>query len=200
MSENDTPKRKKSFFKRWWFWLLVLIVIIIAVPKGGNNRGTVPAPGNTPTPTSTKASKVSYENFAKLNMGAKLEDITALFGQGEETSSSEIGGIKTVIYTWNGPGISNMNVTVQNGVVTGKAQTGLKTMDAKVTLAMYNQIKNGMTYDQVKGILGEGQLTSQTRIADIESSLYSWINSDGSNMNATFSGGKLNTKAQFSLK
>jgi hypothetical protein len=34
-----------------------------------------------------------------------------------ELTLSEIAGIKTVMYTWNGDGFSNMNVTIQNSVV-----------------------------------------------------------------------------------
>lgn len=54
--------------------------------------------------------------------------------------------------------------------------------------------------DEVKDILGEGQILSQTKIMDMESIIYTWINKDGSNANFTFSDGKLEMKAQFNLK
>lgn len=57
-----------------------------------------------------------------------------------------------------------------------------------------------MTYDKVKDILGEGQILSQAKIMDIETIMYSWINDNGSNMNCTFSGGKMSIKAQFNLQ
>ena len=208
---EQTPKKtKKPIYKRWWFWVLIIIFVIIIIPKGNSDTpANKPAPSSTDTKTESTAkvettnkpaSKITYENFMKINMGAKLEDVNAIFGAGKESSSSEVGGIKTVLYSWNGPGVSNMNVTIQNGVVTGKAQAGLKSMDAKVTLDKYNQVKEGMTYDQVKAVLGEGQLSSQDKIMDIESIMYEWINKDGSNINGTFSGGKLQMKAQFNLK
>lgn len=97
-------------------------------------------------------------------------------------------------------GCSSKNVEIQNDEITAKAQAGLEDMDAKITLDKYNQVKEGMTYDEVKGILGEGQILSQTKIMDIEAIIYAWINKDGSNANFTFSGGKLEMKAQFNLK
>lgn len=93
-----------------------------------------------------------------------------------------------------------MNIMIQNGRVTNKAQAFLKSMDAKVTLDKYNQVKDGMTYDQVKAILGDGQITSQGKLMDIETIIYAWINKDGSNMNCTFQGNKMNMKAQFNHK
>jgi len=127
-------------------------------------------------------------------MGMKYDEVVKALGEGKQDSSSEVS------YSWNGNGISSMNVTIQNNVVTGKAQMGLKEPDAKVTLDKFNKVKEGMTYDQVKAVLGEGQITSQTKIMDNESIMYSLINKDGSNMNCTFTGNKMQMKAQFELK
>jgi len=200
---EETKSRKKSIFKRWWFWVFIAIVIISAVWRGNGGKPT----GNKATETdknpakrSEPVSKVTYDNFLKIKMGGNLKDITALLGEGSEQSSSEVGGIKTVMYSWNGSGVSNMNVTIQNGIVTSKGQMGLQDMDAKVTLEKYNKVKEKMTYAQVKAILGEGQIISQTKILNLESTMYEWINKDGSNMNGTFTGGKLDMKAQFNLK
>jgi len=144
--------------------------------------------------------KVTYENFLKINMGTKYDEVKNILGDGKEESSSEVAGIKTSLYSWNGSGISNVTITIQNDEVTAKAQAGLESMDAKITLDKYNQVKEGMTYDVVKGILGEGQILSQTKIMDMEAVIYAWINKDGSNANFTFSNGKLEMKAQFNLK
>lgn len=165
------------------------------------------AASNPPTVTEEKPieekktdTKVSYENFLKINMGAKYDEVKNILGDGKEESSSEVAGIKTNLYSWNGSGISNLTITMQNDEVTAKAQAGLESMDAKITLDKYNQVKEGMTYDEVKGILGEGQILSQTKIMDMEAIIYAWINKDGSNANFTFSDGKLEMKAQFNLK
>ncbi len=201
-------KGNKKFYKRWWFWLIIVIIVIAAAINGGEDKT------DTKNENSTKSAekqqekksekkedtKINYENFLKINMGAKYDEVVAILGEGKELSSSEIGGIKSKMYTWNGSGISNVNVTIQNDEVTAKAQVGLGNMDAGITLEKYNQATEGMTYDEVKAILGEGQLTSQTRIMDMESIMYTWMNKDGSNANFTFSGDKLEIKAQFNLK
>jgi len=157
---------------------------------------------NSPAVTEEKKTdtKVTYENFLKINMGAKYDEVKNILGDGKEESSSEVAGIKTNLYSWNGSGISNLTITMQNDEVTAKAQAGLESMDAKITLDKYNQVKEGMTYDEVKGILGEGQILSQTKIMDMEAIIYAWINKDGSNADFTFSDGKLEMKAQFNLK
>jgi hypothetical protein len=92
------------------------------------------------------------------------------------------------------------NVTIQNSVVTGKASLGLINTDAKVTLDQYNKVKDGMSYSEVKAILGEGTIMSQSKIMDMESTMYIWSNKNASNMNCTFSGDKMMMKAQFNLK
>lgn len=201
-------KVKKKFYKKWWFWAIIVVIIVAAISggakddKSNNENSTKPVEKQEEKSNKEKKedTKVTYDNFLKVNMGAKYDEVVAILGEGKELSSSEIGGIKNVIYTWNGSGISNVTITIQNDEVTAKAQAGLGNKDAGITLDKYNQVTEGMTYDEVKAILGEGQLTSQTKIMDIESIIYSWINKDGSNANFTFSGDKLDMKAQFNLK
>lgn len=46
---------------------------------------------------------------------------------GTEMSSSHIAGHATYLYKWDGAAaLSNMNVTIQNGHMVGKAQFGLR--------------------------------------------------------------------------
>lgn len=208
-------KDQRNFvMKHKIFSALAVIVIIIVASSIGGNKEAKPSASNSnasnPNASSPSASnniaspttdtKISYDNFIKINMGAKYSEVVAIIGEGKELSSSEISGIKTIIYTWNGTGISNMNVTVQNDVVAGKAQLGLKSADDNITLEKYNQVKDGTAYSDAKVILGEGQIMSQTKIMNIESIMYEWINKDGSNAILTFSGDKLMMKAQFNLR
>lgn len=201
-------KVKKKFYKKWWFWAIIVVIIVAAIgggakgDKSNNENSTKPVEKQEEKANKEKKedTKVTYDNFLKVNMGAKYDEIVAILGEGKELSSSEIGGVKNVIYTWNGSGISNVTITIQNDEVTAKAQAGLGNKDAGITLDKYNQVTEGMTYDEVKAILGEGQLTSQIKIMDTESIIYSWINKDGSNANFTFSSDKLDMKAQFNLK
>ena len=141
--------------------------------------------------------KVTYENFLNIKMGQSYEEIADLLGEGKESSSSDID---TTIYRWNGKGISNISVTVQNGIITAKTQAGLNSNQVDITMDNYNKIENGMTYEQVKSILGEGEVTSQTDMTNQKSITYSYINKDGSYASFTFTEDSMSTKAQFNLK
>lgn len=199
-------KDQRSFFGKHKiltvFLILVVLGIVVAATGGSKNKDAKPTTKSEVQKDEPKKedSKITYDNFLKINMGQSYDEIKAILGDGKELSSSEINGIKTVMYTWNGKGISNMNVSIQNNAVTTKAQVGLADNNSNITLEKYNQVKEGMTYDEVKAILGEGQITSQTKIANIESIMYSYINKGGSNANFTFNQGKLQLKAQFNLK
>jgi len=77
-----------------------------------------------------------------------------------------------------------------------------------VTMHEYQRIQNGMSYRQVVSIIGqEGEEISRNFIEgapgvmeDIETVMYQWQNTGGSNMNAMFQNDKLMQKAQFGLR
>ena len=77
-----------------------------------------------------------------------------------------------------------------------------------VTLSEYQNVTNGMSYNQVAQIIGEpGEETGRSHIvgdpgltASVETVSYQWINPDGSHMNAIFQNGRLITKTQFGLR
>jgi hypothetical protein len=70
----------------------------------------------------------------------------------------------------------------------------------KITYSEYQQIENGMSYQEVVNIIGEdGEELSNTVLGDLTILMYQWINSDFSNMTATFENDKLTSKSQFGL-
>jgi len=77
-----------------------------------------------------------------------------------------------------------------------------------VSKAKYNAIQSGMSYNEVVEIIGkQGDENASSVVPgvsgvmpSINTQMYSWINWDGSNMNAMFQNGKLINKAQFGLK
>ncbi|MDX2215481.1 MAG: outer membrane protein assembly factor BamE [Oculatellaceae cyanobacterium bins.114] len=72
---------------------------------------------------------------------------------------------------------------------------------SEITLEKYNQIKAGMTQDQVEEVLGKGTEMSRVEMPNVPVTVvYMWQNPNGSNMNVTFQGGKVVTLAQFGLK
>nr|WP_197714766.1 hypothetical protein [Maliibacterium massiliense] len=76
---------------------------------------------------------------------------------------------------------------------------------ATITLAEFNQLQNGMTYEQACAIIGgEGNLLAEsgTPGTAAHTVMYTWSGEGGigANANAMFQGGKLMSKAQLGLK
>lgn len=77
-----------------------------------------------------------------------------------------------------------------------------------VSKAEFDQISDGASYSQVVSIIGEEGTESSSGTMEgvpgvmpsITTKMYTWQNSDGSNMNAMFQNDKLVNKAQFGLK
>lgn len=90
----------------------------------------------------------------------------------------------------------------------GPTAVGWPTRNEIVTLSEYNQIRSGMGYWEVRAIVGEpGNEIARNHMdgvpgvmEPIETVMYSWANSDGSNMNAMFQNDRLMQKAQFGLR
>jgi len=73
-----------------------------------------------PGPVATKA------EFDRLQEGITYEQAVQIIGApGEVQSSSDLAGIKTVMYGWANANGSNMNAMFQNGALIQKAQFGL---------------------------------------------------------------------------
>lgn len=74
-----------------------------------------------------------------------------------------------------------------------------------ISKAEFDQIQNGMTYEEVKGIIGsEGEVLSETGSAgdQFHTIMYKWDGEKGfgANANFTFQEDKLQNKSQFGLK
>ncbi|MFT8347649.1 beta-lactamase-inhibitor protein BLIP [Clostridium saccharoperbutylacetonicum] len=214
---NDSMKSKKTIANIWFITIIVLTMMSMALLSGCSDDKKSDNSKETANTSSESAdtnakqddkkeepkkedTKITYENFTNIKIGQSYDEVKALLGDGKESSSSDDGGIKTIMYEWQGSGIGNISITFQNGAATIKAQAFLKDYDAKITMDKYNQIQNGMTYEQVKGILGDGELSTETKIMDSDAKLYSYINKDGSIATFNFSDGKLDTKSQYELK
>lgn len=76
-----------------------------------------------------------------------------------------------------------------------------KQADTGLTMAKYQQIREGMTYREAVEILGaEGTELSSSDVAGHRTVMYMWEGSGGANMNAMFQNGRLIQKAQFGLR
>ena len=76
-----------------------------------------------------------------------------------------------------------------------------KSSSCHITKSKFEQIKTGMTYSQVKEVVGcPGELVSESEVMDSKATMYVWYGSDGvSNANIIISDGKVLSKAQSGL-
>ncbi|MCD2346810.1 DUF3862 domain-containing protein [Clostridium guangxiense] len=137
------------------------------------------------------------ERFMQVKMGMTYNQVKEILGVGKENVSTNT---KTVIYIWQDSN-TDISITLKTDRVINKARVLIKPVSANVTIDKYNKVNSGMTYNQVKKILGKGQLTSQSEfIAGDKSEIYSWINSNNSNATVTFQNGIVVTKSESNLK
>lgn len=154
-----------------------------------------------PTATS-KRRTVSYESFFEVQMGMTVDEVKKILGDnGELFTSTDFLNVKTEIFSWTGSGFSMILVTFSNGIVIEKTQSGLYQVTATATAAKFSQIFSGMTYEQVKAIMGgDGCMISESSMMGIDTTVYQW---NGSSLYSTaiitFQNGKVSSTSQRGL-
>lgn len=91
----------------------------------------------------------------------------------------------------------NMNDSVQKSV------SGVTDTSEYITLDEYNQINTGMSYEEVKAIVGsEGTVSSEAESNGYKIVIVTWYGNGtaGSNANVTFTNDKVTAKAQIGLQ
>jgi len=93
-----------------------------------------------------------------------------------------------------------MGVPFLAHLVTG-SRTGIITLSPlHITRAKYDSLNFGDSYSTAVSLMGEpGEKLSESKVMNIDTVMYGWKNSDGSNMNAMFQNDRLINKAQLSL-
>lgn len=94
------------------------------------------------------------------------------------------------------------SVNSSSGITQGNT-TFSEFVKTPVTIAKYNQVTDGMSYEQVKRILGEPSSKSTLAITGLPTSnTYQWRNPGNKFVlaNVTFSDGKVNLKTQIGLE
>jgi hypothetical protein len=223
-----SEKKKKPFYKKWWFWVLAIIIVAGIAGGGGESsdqtkesekkESTEKATTTAATPKEEpkkdeKKGVVTKEKFEQIKDGMTYEEVVKIIGA-EGTLVSETGekgtATHTAIYEFEGDGSfgANANFTFQGGKLINKAQFGIEDEEAsKVTITKeeFDKIQNGMTYEQVKQIVGgEGHKISETgKPGTPEHTVmydYQGEGEIGANASLMFQGGKLINKSQFGLK
>jgi len=112
-------------------------------------------------PAGASDSAVTFDDFLNIRLGSTLEQVNETVGmKGSLKSANEV----SALYTWESPVpgyryTKEIMVLFHNGKALSKRQFGMN-IDYSVALTTrkYEQVSEGMTYEQVKSILGEGRL------------------------------------------
>lgn len=109
--------------------VIVLLGVIGTFAGSGGKNPPLPTASGGAAETSAPASApgVTMAQYNRLENGMSYAEASEILGSpGTEMSSSDLGGIKTTMYMWEGtsPG-ANMNAMFQNGKLIQKSQFGL---------------------------------------------------------------------------
>lgn len=210
--QKYAPFLKAPYGKKRGLIFLVAFIIGMAInpqpasPASQQTQQTQQSTEMASKPKEQTSSKEfdAYKKFVSIPMGSDYDTVKNTLGvNGQLKHENEIAGIKSQAYEFKiGSAIAMM--TFQKGRLTSKAMDSLsfyKQKGEKITMAEFNQIQIGMSYEQVKEIFKrDGLLKSETNIMGTGSRLISWINSDGSNAIITFGPNGVDSKTQTNLK
>ncbi|REJ77656.1 MAG: DUF3862 domain-containing protein [Acidobacteria bacterium] len=147
---------------------------------------------------------VSMDKFDKIEMGMSYDAVKGIMGSdGNQTSMTKAGNREMASYEWKGEKFAAIRVRFNNDELSYKSQTGLTPANgsADISQAKFNRIEVGMSYDEVKDIIGsDGEMTSHSKFSTFESKSYRWKGSGYSNIFANFRDDKLQNKTQSNLK
>ena len=145
----------------------------------------------------TSEATITPEQFEQIENGMTYDEVTDLVGSEGEKQSESNG---KVTYNWRGEDGGTVSVIFDNGQVTTKSQFGLLDSTDTATMDKYNQVQEGMTYDEVKEIMGsDGELMSSTGDSSSGTQVYIWYSEGGGTATVSFSGGVVTMKAQSGL-
>lgn len=144
--------------------------------------------------------KFTMEKFMKIKMGMTYDQVQKILGEGDEESSSGNFSDRRADYKWENSDETGIYISFLNNKVIDKSQVDLESKNAKVTKSMYDKLKTNMTYNEVKSILGEGELSYKSKEEDYSAETYIWTNEDENYLNVNFIDGKLESKRQYGLK
>lgn len=129
---------KTAKFGLGCFGLLVVLGVIgmMLGPPPPTSTRVSPAASSSSQASSDKQSetggarfsfrKITGDEYARIREGMTYTEVARIVGDpGEEISSSDIAGYRTVMYSWVNFDGSNANAMFQNGRMVTKAQFGL---------------------------------------------------------------------------
>ena len=196
--------------------LAVMLLVVLGCSLGGGAKkdDAVPTPAadkpitttsEAPTdspPASSSAANLTIESFNKIKFDMSYDEVKNIMGSdGDETSSSKSGNYESKTYQWKDEG-KRVITRFRNGKLASRNQFGLTGNDgtADIDMAKFNKLNLGMSYDDVKGVIGDGELSSESKIGKIVLASYVWKGAKFARIRLSFKDAKLSNKNQSRLK
>ena len=139
-----------------------------------------------------------------ISMGMSYEEVTSVMGNGGSSLSTDsTSDSDSSTYEWTeSDGSINMMTFDDNGELISRSHISVTYDTGEITLAQYNKLKEGMTYDEVYEVLGcDGDLVTETNMNGSNIKMYTWNGTvEGSYCNIGFTDGKVSSLSQSGLE
>lgn len=173
------------------------------IPQNGGTGSSENQSSNNGSDSPTTGS-FSREDYNKISTGMSYDEVVSIIGkEGTLVTENSTAGYLTQSYEWHLTGeITYVSIIFQNGNVVNKSSGGSALGTEKtVTLAQFNRVETGMTYEQVKEIFGfDGSLFTESSNDYVDIKMYMWSgDAAGSSASVTFQDGKVAYKYQYGL-
>lgn len=199
--------------------IITLLFVVLGCSLMGNKEETPPTPPKTTDTTSTtekpadkpatdstssSPADLSYDKFQKIELGMNYDKVKEIMGSdGNETSSTKTGSYESKAYEWKGDKFARVSVRFRNGELVTKSQSNLtdRKGTADLTQDKFNKVNTGMSYEEVKGVLGsDGEMTRISKIGDSTLTSYTWKGPKFQRVFTSYKDDKLTNKTQSGLK
>jgi len=211
LNEND----KKPFYKRNWFWITILSIFVIvsattyvanfAYSKDKADQSTVKQESNQ----SQKKIEKNPSLVAKYNSiknGFTRDETVKVLGNPTVSENLDTeNGLTNLTWTgFNGNNEVTIQINFEKNKVTSKSIQGLN-IDRKklLTMADYNKLQNGDSYNRVVSTLGDPDSYSElngVRTLTYMSDLAELDPTQAVNIQIKLSNGQIIAKSQVNLK
>ncbi|UJR11911.1 hypothetical protein I4U23_016089 [Adineta vaga] len=145
---------------------------------------------------------ITQQQYTTIQIGWTRDQVTKLIGTGGNViSEAGIGSTAATLVQYTGPQptISVVIFTFQNGILFGKAQSGLYAVNYTMTLQQYTALQIGWTRDQVTSLVGSSGIVTSEAGTGVAAALIVQYKTAGTSygiVNVVFSGGKLISKSE----
>ena len=167
--------------------------------------------GSSAKETSAASTEVSSENetttqneqgtsdvLDDIKMGASRQEVAEALGtDGLEVAALKNENAEIYVLQWiSADSEGFIQATFEDGKVIGKNYINIENDSVEITLEAYNQLKEGMTYEEVNELLGAaGRVMAETD----EFAVYGWMAKNGASISIMMENDQLQSLAQYNL-